>query len=145
MKKILAIAAMFLGYSASAQNTSKLLSEYMNIKNALVSSDSKVTKEAVNTFYQSLKSEKDFTQKADLLKAVEKMTKASGIDKQRDAFNGISTVMWKLVNKSDVTQTVYYQYCPMKKTYWLSQEKEIKNPYYGSSMLTCGKTVETKN
>jgi hypothetical protein len=25
---------------------------------------------------------------------------------------------------------------------WLSKENAIKNPYYGSSMLTCGKTVE---
>jgi hypothetical protein len=26
---------------------------------------------------------------------------------------------------------------------WLSKESTIKNPYYGSQMLTCGKTVET--
>ncbi|MAQ74933.1 MAG: hypothetical protein CL613_01215 [Aquimarina sp.] len=32
----------------------------------------------------------------------------------------------------------------MKKAYWLSKEKDIKNPYYGSSMLTCGKVAETK-
>lgn len=43
-----------------------------------------------------------------------------------------------------MNHAVYYQYCPMKKAYWLSMEKEIKNPYYGSSMLTCGKVIETK-
>jgi hypothetical protein len=26
---------------------------------------------------------------------------------------------------------------------WLSKESAIKNPYYGSQMLSCGKTVET--
>jgi hypothetical protein len=26
---------------------------------------------------------------------------------------------------------------------WLSKENAIKNPYYGSSMLSCGKTTET--
>jgi hypothetical protein len=26
---------------------------------------------------------------------------------------------------------------------WLSKEILIKNPYYGSQMLSCGKTVET--
>ena len=30
----------------------------------------------------------------------------------------------------------------MKKAYWVSQESEIKNPYYGSSMLSCGKVIE---
>ena len=24
---------------------------------------------------------------------------------------------------------------------WLSKENAVKNPYYGSKMLTCGKTV----
>jgi len=33
----------------------------------------------------------------------------------------------------------------MKKAVWLSNEKAIKNPYYGSQMLTCGKVVETIN
>ena len=26
---------------------------------------------------------------------------------------------------------------------WLSKENAVKNPYYGSQMLTCGSTVET--
>jgi hypothetical protein len=34
-------------------------------------------------------------------------------------------------------------YCPMKKANWLSSSATIKNPYYGNSMLTCGKVVET--
>ncbi|RYF85874.1 MAG: DUF3347 domain-containing protein, partial [Chitinophagaceae bacterium] len=38
---------------------------------------------------------------------------------------------------------VYVQYCPMKKATWLSSEKQIRNPYYGSSMLTCGEVTET--
>jgi len=80
-----------------------------------------------------------------LLKATEKMSKANGIEKQRAVFNDVSTTIWKVVKKADkVEQPVYYQYCPMKKAYWLSKEKEIKNPYYGSSMLTCGNVAETK-
>lgn len=30
-----------------------------------------------------------------------------------------------------------------KSANWLSKENPIKNPYYDSQMLTCGKTVET--
>ena len=141
----LTLTVVLFGYSASAQNTTKLLNEYISIKNAMISGDSKAVSEAANTFYQSIKDEKEFTQKSDLLKATEKLKKESSIEKQRAQLNGLSTVMWKLVSKSDnLSQTIYYQYCPMKKAYCLSKEKEIKNPYYGSSMLTCGKVVETK-
>ena len=38
---------------------------------------------------------------------------------------------------------VYQQYCPMAKAYWLSDNATVKNPYYGKSMLTCGKVSET--
>jgi hypothetical protein len=41
------------------------------------------------------------------------------------------------------TSTLYQQYCPMKKAYWLSETPTIKNPYYGKEMPTCGKTTET--
>ena len=40
-------------------------------------------------------------------------------------------------------QPIYHAYCHMKKVYWLSAEAGIKNPYYGKTMLTCGKVTET--
>jgi len=43
--------------------------------------------------------------------------------------------------------TVYYQYCPMangdKGAFWLSEVNEIRNPYFGDEMLSCGETRET--
>ena len=144
MKKLVfAIAVMFIGFSALAQNTSHLLDKYISVKNTLV--NGKDANAAIKTFHDAVKSEAHFAQKADLLKATEKLSKANGIDKQRAVFNDVSTTMWKLTKNSDkVEQAVYYQYCPMKKAYWLSYEKDIKNPYYGASMLTCGSVVETK-
>jgi hypothetical protein len=53
------------------------------------------------------------------------------------------TVLAKAVKLS--SEPVYQVYCPMKKANWLSSSKEIKNPYFGSAMLTCGKVVETIN
>jgi len=41
------------------------------------------------------------------------------------------------------TAIVYRTYCPMKKSYWLSEAAAIKNPYYGSEMLTCGEVKQT--
>lgn len=147
MKKIFfTLAVMLFGFSAFAQNTGNLLNNYIQVKNALVNSDSKASTAAINAFYEVVKGGDNFVQKADLLKATEKLSKAgSHLEKQRTAFNEVSTVLWKLVKNADnINSPVYYQFCPMKKAHWLSTEKEIKNPYYGSSMLTCGKVVETR-
>jgi hypothetical protein len=146
MKRIFFVfTAMLLGCTLLAQNTNKIISSYNDVKNALVNGNSKAASEAAIAFQETVKSEAAFPQKSDLLKAIDEMVKASGIEKQRETLNDVSTILWKVVKSSDkVSQPVYYQYCPMKKTYWLSKEKEIKNPYYGSSMLTCGKIVETK-
>ncbi|GAB3414389.1 hypothetical protein GCM10027516_04750 [Niabella aquatica] len=140
------LVILLAGCTAFAQNTDHFLNSYINVKNALVNSDSKNASQAISILYQSVKDERSFELKDALLKATEKLSQASGIEKQRAAFNDVSTIMWKLV-KSDnkAGQAVYYQYCPMKKAYWLSKEKEIRNPYYGSSMLTCGKVAETKS
>ncbi len=68
-------------------------------------------------------------------------------ENQREHFMSLSKNMYELVKASKPAGTVYYQYCPMandgKGANWLSKENAIKNPYYGSQMLSCGKTVET--
>jgi hypothetical protein len=33
-------------------------------------------------------------------------------------------------------------YCSMAKKGWIQPEKGTKNPYYGSSMLTCGELIQ---
>ncbi len=146
MKKLmLVLVVLFFGFPAFAQNTANLLNNYLNVKNALVNGDSKAASEATASLYESIKKEDSFNQKQELLQAAEKLNKAGNIEKQRAELNNVSVILWKLVeNDKKLDQTVYYQYCPMKKTYWLSKDKEIKNPYYGSSMLTCGKVTSTK-
>ena len=66
---------------------------------------------------------------------------------QRDHFVTLSSAIYKLQKVSKTAAPVYYQFCPMandgKGANWLSKEKPIKNPYYGSQMMSCGKTVET--
>lgn len=72
-------------------------------------------------------------------------TKDAG--RQRAYFMTLSTNMYTLMKVSKPESTTYYQFCPMandgKGANWLSKENAVKNPYYGSQMLTCGKTVET--
>jgi Cu(I)/Ag(I) efflux system membrane fusion protein len=48
-----------------------------------------------------------------------------------------------------LSSTVYIQHCPMADSNngadWLSQEKEIRNPYFGESMLKCGEVKKEIN
>jgi Protein of unknown function (DUF3347) len=66
---------------------------------------------------------------------------------QREHFIRLSKNMYELIKAAKPAGTVYYQHCPMandgKGANWLSKESVIKNPYYGSQMLSCGKIVET--
>ena len=66
---------------------------------------------------------------------------------QRVLFASLSKMMYDLVKVAKFETPVYYQSCPMandgKGANWLSKENAVKNPYYGSMMLSCGKTVET--
>lgn len=69
------------------------------------------------------------------------------IKAQRAQFSTLSDNMYALMKVSKYDVPVYYQHCPMyndgKGANWLSKENTIKNPYYGSKMLTCGKTIAT--
>ena len=73
------------------------------------------------------------------------INESKSADHQREHFASLSKNLYevlKAVRKN--TTTIYEQYCPMKKTYWLSETEKIKNPYYGpTAMSTCGKTKET--
>ncbi|NCX95197.1 MAG: DUF3347 domain-containing protein [Chitinophagia bacterium] len=72
----------------------------------------------------------------------------STCEKQRRLFGYISNDMWLIVNHIQLKNSgLYRQYCPMafndSGAYWLSNDPEIKNPYFGKIMLECGETVDT--
>lgn len=146
MKRIFfALTAMFFVASGFAQQTSTLFSDYTNIKNALVNGDAKTAAQAAAVFEKSLMADDGFDQKKSLQKSANEIANANNLDKQRTAFSELSVNLWKVIKNGDkLNQPVYYDYCPMKKAYWISEAKEIKNPYYGASMLTCGKVAESK-
>lgn len=139
------LATTLISLAAQAQNTENIFNQYLKVKDALVKSDSKTTSEQAVLLHKEIEASSTFSEKESLLKLVQKMTKTTDIEKQRAAFADVSTTMWKVVkNGKGIKQDVYYQYCPMKKMYWLSNEAKIKNPYYGSKMLTCGNVADKK-
>ena len=84
---------------------------------------------------------------ADLKKDAQHISETKDAKHQREYFNTLSKNIYALLKVCKQETPVYYQFCPManngKGANWLSKESAVKNPYYGSMMLTCGKTVET--
>jgi hypothetical protein len=73
---------------------------------------------------------------------------ADKIDHQREHFEMLSKDMYDLVKSVGTNKTLYLDSCPMYdngKGTWLSEIKEIKNPYLGKKMDTCGAVKETIN
>jgi hypothetical protein len=77
---------------------------------------------------------------ADLAKAATSLEAASDIKSARTAFGTLTDAVMaagKAEGWKDV-EGVRLAFCPMVKQSWLQKEEQIRNPYYGSGMLTCG-------
>ncbi|ASO05799.1 MULTISPECIES: DUF3347 domain-containing protein [Arenibacter] len=72
-----------------------------------------------------------------------------GLEEKRSYFSHISEVIYCTIKSFDLKDglELYATFCPMaldgKGAYWISEDKEIRNPYYGDKMLKCGKIEET--
>ncbi|MBB6498048.1 DUF3347 domain-containing protein [Pedobacter cryoconitis] len=156
MKRIFFIIAFIAtvivqpGFAQQNNNTpsNSLISYYYGIKDALVAGDSKLASVKAEDFIKVLNNTDpqlvDVTKKKLLTDDARQITANKELKSQRDHFADLSANMIMLVKTSKLSaEPIYELYCPMKKSNWLSNEKAVKNPYYGSAMLTCGKVTET--
>ncbi|MBK6912478.1 MAG: DUF3347 domain-containing protein [Ignavibacteriales bacterium] len=71
---------------------------------------------------------------------------AGKIEHQREHFDILSNDLYDLVKAFGSEKVLYKDFCPMyndkEGAMWLREIKEIKNPYYGKKMLTCGSVKE---
>lgn len=132
------------------EKLSSLLTEYYNIKNALVAGNVSAASTAATGFLKAANGIDSKTIAEDKLTALQKdagaVEQMKDIKHQREHFASLSANMLTIAKKVKLSaQPVYALYCPMKKSYWLSNEKTVKNPYFGSAMLSCGSVAETLN
>ncbi|MES2005504.1 MAG: DUF3347 domain-containing protein [Bacteroidota bacterium] len=155
MKKILflvAVLATTLGYSFGQTSPKtgplQLLSLYYEIKDALVAGNANAASDKATDLVKAIndadaKTIGDANRDA-LLKDIDAIAKTKDLKEQRVHFAPFSDNMIALAKTVKLSaDPVYQQYCPMKKASWLSSQQAIKNPYYGSSMLTCGSVKAT--
>ena len=137
----------------------QLTEEYFKVKNSLVSDDALATQKAAAAVQSSL-SKVDMSLvkgpaydqwmiiRSEIQKAAGMIVKESEIANQRRYFSPLSQAFLELTETFGLTKDkVYKEYCPMafddKGAFWLSESAEIRNPYFGKSMLACGEVTET--
>jgi len=141
------MTAVLMSTASFAQNNQvqAILKNYLQLKDALVQSDNEQAAKQASALSKEIEQATEIKGKETLLKAAQKISKTPDIEKQRAAFAELSSNLWAIVkDEANTSQDLFYQYCPMKKSYWISSEAAIKNPYYGSKMLTCGNVSEKK-
>jgi hypothetical protein len=136
----------------------EMVTQYLLMKNALANDNGKDAASAGKAFVESMgKMDKnsltgDKKKKwDDISDDAKEMAEhigdnANKIEHQREHFDMLSTDMYDMVKTFGAEQTLYKDFCPMyndkKGAIWLSEVKEIKNPYLGKKMPTCGSMKE---
>ena len=153
MKKRIAVSNKFQNQLKQA------FDDYIQLKDALVNDDAKGAQQAGKQINQSLKkvdmkllSDEEahnhwMTIQKELKTSASAIENSSDIATQRGHFKHLSVHMINSVQLFGVNKNVYIQFCPMADNnngaYWLSLEKEVRNPYYGEAMKTCGEVEAT--
>jgi len=142
----------------AAVSIKEIVSHYLHIKNALANDNGseagrggKAMEGAIMKLDKSLltsEQRKVYDEVGeDLQEHAEHIGKnGDNIKHQREHFLMMSEDMYGLVKAFGSGQALYHDHCPMYNkdkggAMWLSETKEVKNPYYGSKMPKCG-TVE---
>jgi len=136
-----------------------IITDYLSLKNALVSDDDKAAASAGKKLFATLNKVEMKDVPAD--KHMEYMDIADNAKEnaehigdnvgnilpQREHLASLSEDIYDLIELFGSPQKLYQDHCPMfkdsKGAIWLSENKEIKNPYYGSKMISCGEIEET--
>jgi hypothetical protein len=128
------------------EEATAVFNDYIALKNALVQTDAVVSSHAASGLVGSLK-KIGSSEKAILVS--KEIANATDIEIQRKHFVDITAMIESMLEKEVAKGTFYKQYCPMafKNTgaYWLSNSKEIRNPYFGDKMLKCGRVDKEIN
>lgn len=134
---------------------------YISVKDALIESNVETVRSAITQLRPALQAVdakhlegaavSDWKLYSDAaLKSLDNLEQAGDLEAQRSAFSPLSNELYKIVKTFGLAgRETYYTYCPMalknKGAYWLSKESEIRNPYFGASMLNCGSVRERRH
>ena len=140
-------------------STTPIIDAYIQIKNGLVADSKSAAAKggaalltAFSQFDMSNLSGDTHKEYMEILESAKENAEhivKSPIGHQREHFEVLSTDINDLITLLGTEKTLYQDFCPMannnKGAYWLSEVKEIKNPYFGAKMMKCGSVKKQIN
>ena len=126
----------------SDENVANAYEHYEHVKNDLVGSNPGDAQKGGEMLKEALGK----VEGADAALSASLMISATdNLKVQRKAFSELSTEMEAILRGKINSGKLYKDFCPMALNggaYWLSSIEDIRNPYYGAQMLSCGKVTE---
>ena len=159
-KEIKEVAVTFTNMDVKAAASLKeIVDHYLHIKNALANDNGSEAANGGKAVEQAMgKIDKSFftaDQKKvydDIEEELKEHAEHIGkngdkIEHQREHFAMMSEVIYELVKAFGAGQPIYHDHCPMYNenkggAMWLSETKELNNPYFGAKMPKCGNVEE---
>jgi hypothetical protein len=125
--------------AALMQPVKGVLDHYLAIQTELAKDSLKGLDEHANAIAKDVRGDQMKMLSPDVAKQAETLAKAKDLKAAREAFKPLSTSLVKYLADNKAGKGAYHEaYCPMVKASWLQKEKDIRNPYMGKEMLTCG-------
>ena len=135
-----------------------LLSNYLDLKDALTQDNLETAHSAIKKMSSTLskinmgifKGEAHnvwMQHSSQLEKELSRAVESQNLESLRNVFKSISEQIIMIFKTfGSPNDTLFVEFCPMandnRGANWLSKSKEIKNPYFGSSMLKCGEVKD---
>ncbi len=140
--------------NAFSSDFNEAIQSYLKMKDAFVASDAGQVSDFAKETSEKLKTistedlgtmeKKHLTKSIEMLDAI---TTNDNLENQRTHFVILNENIVPIAMNIEKSKNYYIQKCPMannnKGAVWLSTEEEIKNPYYGDVMLTCGSVIDS--
>lgn len=124
---------------------SEIVEHYLALKDHFVQSDAAAAQSKAQDFVKMLPAPKGNVMKQ-IQSELKMIAENEDLSAQRKHFDALSGAIYEMAQNTDLEMTLYHQFCPMAGeggAYWLSADKEIRNPYFGDKMLKCGMVKET--
>ncbi len=141
----------------AAASIKEIVDHYLHIKNALFTDNGAEAASGAKSMAEAMKGLDKSLLSAEQKTAFDKSTaelkehaaqiadNGNKIDHQRSHFAMMSEEIYALVKDFGAGRPLYHDHCPMARdnqgAMWISENKEVKNPYFGAKMPTCG-TIE---
>ncbi|HXU26619.1 MAG TPA: DUF3347 domain-containing protein [Bacteroidia bacterium] len=140
-----------------SEHVKNIIENYLLLKDNLVKTDAVSTIQSAEAIKKSIEgfdkklliaNQREVYEKniSAIKTEIDDIIKLKDINQQREVFAELTENVYQLAIAFGYSKTLYYEHCPMalndKGAMWLSTESEIRNPYFGDEMLSCGSVKE---